>query len=146
MIEFSGEERRKYVRLPFRIAVQYQIMEGNTRKTLSDFLEGLTENVCVTGLRLEAFCDDEEIDVIMNKDITIMVKFLLPGTKRQIESETRLNYINTETKVVYLKAEHNGTKKKLLHIGLMFLGLTENDKNIISDFIRDMVIKKYKPV
>jgi|YNPNPStandDraft_1061719.scaffolds.fasta_scaffold126597_2 hypothetical protein len=143
--QFNAIERRKYIRLKTRIPVKYIILDQTTRTPLSDNLEGVTENLSLAGLRLETYSTEEQIKLFTSKNIILKIEFELPGINYKIKSETKINFIETETKIIYMHIGPNGKSRRLTYLGLVFIDLSEQNKNIILKYIKDKFINEYKP-
>lgn len=129
-MDINIQERRKYFRVSVDIPVRYRILNQNDKKPLAEWLQGTAENIAPGGIRLRAFCEEKEIEILTNEYILLALEFQLPASKEKL---------TIEANIAYLKTGNYSNNKKLVNIGLAFMSLSEEYKEIISSFIRSQI-------
>ena len=140
---FTGRERRKYVRLPSQLNVDFQLDNaGNEIPTH----KGITRDISPEGICLatDAF-SKEEWDEIARKKRHLHLYIHIPaGDKEEkIKAEAEVRKVDVEAEVVWQEYEKI-EEKNMCSLGLLFTKIEKNSHEIIRTYIADNLIAKYR--
>ncbi len=124
MGDFVGE-RRRYYRLTFELDVRYKFVSQMIEIKQDKFYEGKSNNISVGGLLLKGIIPNPEyISRMFLNEIAILTYIFLPRLTEPIKALASLRHIEILDKNI-----------NLYNMGIEFTEITNESKNILSEFI-----------
>lgn len=118
-------ERRKHYRITKKVKVKYKFISQFPQLEVPESYEAVTKNISTTGLLLKAEIPKPEIvSDMMLKKIMVFLEIFLPGEKRPLKATAEMRWI-----------ENIDASKNAYSIGLKFVDMTQEDKNLLTKFI-----------
>jgi len=144
MWEFSGRERRKYVRLSTELNVDFRLdWEGNE----IPLHKGMTRDLSLEGICLatDAFPREKWEEIVQKKTLLHLYIYFPPeGDKEnEVKVDAEAQRVEAESKVVWQRHEKRDGKDLCL-LGLHFVGIEKNSHEIIRGYIANNLLAKYR--
>ncbi len=119
---YSGEERRKYIRLDSVFPVQFRLLGLDGKHFLSDWLQGFTNNICKEGLCL---CVNN-----LNPELAKILKEQQAKLFLDIEMPITRKPISAQAKVVWMKDAVDEPNKYVIGLNYEEIDIYQNNKII----------------
>jgi hypothetical protein len=92
--KYSGEERRKYIRLDSVFPVQFRLLSLDEKHFLSDWLQGFTNNIGRAGLCLSINNLNPELaKIIKDQQAKLFLDIEMPITRRPIPAHAKVVWV-----------------------------------------------------
>jgi len=123
---------RRFKRFKSSLPVTFNIQSPSVKLRGEEKVEGFIEDISAGGalIKTPVFIPKGSV-VVLN----INVKDLIPDLPIELNVESKI--MHTQAKVISLAVE----KKKTFKMGVQFLSLTSEQRQIINDFIEKKIIK-----
>jgi c-di-GMP-binding flagellar brake protein YcgR len=135
---FRGKERRKYVRITEPLTVRFRIIDRNTSACVADWKECQTRDISRGGACIEIENADKELFKAINNDINVFELEINMFADRKVKAKGDVNYFHGLAEAVW-----NYLRQENIVIGIRFFEISEDDEELISQYIVDMYLKKY---
>ncbi len=120
-------ERRKFFRVEVSTPVKFRLIEEDTSKPLSEWVDGSLADIGLGGVKIVASMPEEESEMLIDRYMVIELSFQLPGTPKPITATASIAYFLRGAQVSNTAA---------ITFGVSFVNIDFKDKDIIGDFIR----------
>lgn len=125
--DLFGLERRKYVRFDVEFSLKFQLLLEKGKKAFTGWLPGMVENISLGGTRFNSVLSNDQIEKLTEEMVVISLELKLPGNKTSLACDAVLRFFQRGT------AGKDGTP---VDIGVEFTSLTDQDRNVISQFLQ----------
>ena len=125
MTEYTGEERRKYTRLPVEARVDFQIKEKR-KASLARSLSALSKNVSVEGICFKT-------DVHLFPGETLLLDIFLPGDNKPLRIFGEVRW----EKAVQSRGSHN-----VYETGVKLFTFNQTDENKFIEYVCDKMTER----
>ena len=134
MGEYNGPERRKFVRLPVSLPVDFLLFDTEESKQLTEVNRAQAKNICAGGLLIEtSVVPTKWINDLISGRIKLMLEIKLPGFDESMQ---------TFADVVWMTRRREPEKNaESLLMGLSFTAINAEDRDKINKFVLDNIKK-----
>ncbi len=126
----TNDERRKFFRIEVIAPARFRMIEEETSKPLTDWMNGSTADVSLGGVKVTAPMPDDLVEELVDDYGLIEFSCQLPGTPKAIAGTGTIAYFLRGTTV------SNATTATF---GLSFVAIDNSSEDVIGDFIRKRI-------
>ena len=140
---FTGRERRRYIRLPLEIEVNFKINGENGE---GPWHSGRTRDISLEGICLvtDLFPKEKWEEIAQNKK-HLHISLDFPGEKEKITAEAEVHRIEVEAQIVWRRHKKK-EEKDICLLGLKFIRIEKDTQEIIRRYIADNLMSRYRSV
>jgi c-di-GMP-binding flagellar brake protein YcgR len=122
----TENERRQFFRIEVDTPIRFRLIEENTSKPLTDWMNGITADVGLGGVKVIASMSTAKVEMLVDKYVFIELSFDLPGAAKAISATAAITYfLRGATKA-------NAT---MVSFGASFVAIDNSAKDALGDFI-----------
>jgi c-di-GMP-binding flagellar brake protein YcgR len=126
----TDAERRQFFRIEVVAPVRFRLIEENTSKPLSDWMNGSTADVSLGGAKVTAPMPEAQVETLVDQYVLIEFSCQLPGTPKAIAATAAIAY--------FLRGA-SSLKATAVTFGLSFVAIDNSAKDVIGEFVRQRI-------
>lgn len=137
MSEYTGVERRKFVRLPVSLPVDFLLFDTTESKQLTEVNHAQVKNISAGGLLIEtSIVPTKWINDLISGRIKLMLEFKVPDSNESVQ---------TFADVVWMTRRREPEKNaESLLMGLSFTAINAEDRDKINKFVLSNIKEETK--
>jgi c-di-GMP-binding flagellar brake protein YcgR len=129
-MDMTNVERRKLFRIEVDAPIRFRLIEENTSKPLTGWINGSTVDISLGGLKVTATMPESEVEELVDEIMHIELSCKLPGTAKDISATATIAY--------FLRGAA-APKATIVTFGLAFVTIDNTAEDVIGDFIRKRI-------
>jgi c-di-GMP-binding flagellar brake protein YcgR len=129
-MDMTNVERRKLFRIEVDAPIRFRLIEENTSKPLTGWINGSTVDISLGGLKVTATMPESEVEELVDEIMHIELSCKLPGTAKDIAATATIAY--------FLRGAA-APKVTNVTFGLSFVTIDNAAEDTIGDFIRKRI-------
>jgi c-di-GMP-binding flagellar brake protein YcgR len=128
-MDTTNAERRKLFRIEVVTPVRFRMIDEKTSNPLTDWIEGVTDDVSLGGLKIIAPMPESQVEMLVDQYVLFEFSYQLPDSPKAITGTATLAY--------FLRGA--AVSKATVTFGLSFVTIDNSAKDIIGEFIRQHI-------
>jgi c-di-GMP-binding flagellar brake protein YcgR len=128
-MDTTNAERRKLFRIEVVTPVRFRMIEEKTSNPLTDWIEGVTDDVSLGGVKIIAPMPESQVEMLVDQYVLFEFSYQLPDIPKAITGTATLAY--------FLRGA--AVSKATVTFGLSFVIIDNSAKDIIGEFIRQHI-------
>jgi c-di-GMP-binding flagellar brake protein YcgR len=126
----TDKERRQFFRIEVDTPIQFRLIEEKTSKPLTDWMNGITADVGLGGVKIIAAMSEAKVETLVDKYVVIEVSFQLPGASKTISATATIAYFMRGATM------HKAT---MVSFGASFVTIDNSAEDALGEFISQRI-------
>jgi hypothetical protein len=126
----TDNERRQFFRIEVDTPIRFRLIEENSSKPLTDWMNGITADVGLGGVKVIASMSNAKAEMLVDKYVSIELSFKLPGVAKAISATAAMAY--------YMRGATKA-KTTMVSFGASFVTIDNSAKDALGEFISQRI-------
>ena len=126
----TDNERRQFFRIELDTPIRFRLIEEKTSKPLTDWMNGITADVGLGGVKIIAAMSEAKVETLVDKYVFIELSFQLPGAAEAISATATIAYFMRGATM---------SKATMVSFGASFVTIDNTAEDALGKFISQRI-------